>query len=84
MLLLGGLSPSVDNITTTVVRRLVSTVVGKIYKIRSNKLRDLEASRLNPFFTKGFSSITFETSHNPTLKIYTLRSMIIFRIHLKI
>ena len=43
MFLLGGLSLPFDSITTTIVKRFVSTAVGKIYKIRSNKLRDLEA-----------------------------------------
>ena len=43
MFLLGGLSLPFDSKTTTIVKRFVSTAVGKIYKIRSNKLRDLEA-----------------------------------------
>ena len=43
MFLLGGLSLPFDSKTTTIVKRFVSTAVGKIYKLRSNKLRDLEA-----------------------------------------
>ena len=43
MFLLGGLSLPFDSKTTTIVKKFVSTAVGKIYKIRSNKLRDLEA-----------------------------------------
>ena len=43
MFLLGGLSLPFDSKTTTTVKRFASTAVGKIYKIRSNKLHDLEA-----------------------------------------
>ena len=43
MFLFGGLSLPLDSKTTTNVKRFVSTAVGKIYKIRSNRLRDLEA-----------------------------------------
>ena len=42
MFLLGGLSLPFDSKTTTIVKRFVSTAIGKIYKIRSNKLRNLE------------------------------------------
>ena len=43
MFLFGGLSLPFDSKTATIVKRFVSTAFGKIYKIRSNKLRDLEA-----------------------------------------
>ena len=43
MFLLGGLSLTFDSKTTTIEKKFVSTAVGKIYKIRSDKLRDLEA-----------------------------------------
>ena len=43
MFLLEGLSLPFDSKTTTIVKKFVSTAVGKIYKIRSNKLRDQEA-----------------------------------------
>ena len=43
MFLLGGLSLPFDSKTSTIVKRFVSTAVCKIYRIRSNKLRDLEA-----------------------------------------
>ena len=46
MFLLGALSFPFDSKTTIVVKRFVSTAVGKIYKIRSDKLRDLEAPLL--------------------------------------
>ena len=39
----GGLSLPFDSKITTIVKRFVSTAIGKIYKIRSNTLRDLEA-----------------------------------------
>ena len=42
MFLLGGLLLPFDSKTTTIVKRFVSTAVGKIYKIRSNNLHDLE------------------------------------------
>ena len=41
--LLGGLSLPFDSKTTTIVKRYISTAVGKIYKICSNKLCDLES-----------------------------------------
>ena len=43
MFLLGGLSLPFDSKTSTILKRLVSTAVGEIYKIHSYKLRDLEA-----------------------------------------
>ena len=43
MFLLGGLSLPFDSKITSIVKRFVSTAVGKIYKLRSNKLRDPEA-----------------------------------------
>ena len=46
MFLLGGLLLPFDSKTTTIVKRFLSTAVGKIYKIRSNKLRDLEGAVL--------------------------------------
>ena len=46
MFLLGGLCLPFDSKTSTIVKRFVSTAVGKIYKIRSNKLCDLETSSL--------------------------------------
>ena len=48
MFLLGGLSLPFDSKATTVVKRFVSTAVGEIYKIRSDKLLDLDALWLNP------------------------------------
>ena len=43
MLLVGGLSLPFDNQTTTLVKKFVSSAVGKIYKLRTEKLRELEA-----------------------------------------
>ena len=43
VLLNGGLSLPFDSKTTTIVKKFVPTAVGKIYKIRSDKIRDLEA-----------------------------------------
>ena len=44
MILLGGSSLTFDSKTATIVKRFVSTAaVSKMYKIRSDKLRDLEA-----------------------------------------
>ena len=43
MLLVGGLSLPFDNQTTTLVKKFVSSAVGKIYKLRIEKLRELEA-----------------------------------------
>ena len=43
VLLVGGLSLPFDNQTTTLVKKFVSSVVGKIYKLRTEKLREMEA-----------------------------------------
>ena len=43
MLLVGGLSLPFDNQATTLVKKFVSSAVGKIYKLRTEKLRELEA-----------------------------------------
>ena len=43
MLSVGGLSLPFDNQTTTLVKKFVSSAVGKIYKLRTEKLRELEA-----------------------------------------
>ena len=43
MLLVGSLSLPFDNQTTTLVKKFVSSAVGKIYKLRIEKLRELEA-----------------------------------------
>ena len=43
MLLVGGLSLPFDNQTTILVKKFVSSAVGKIYKLRTEKLRELEA-----------------------------------------
>ena len=42
MLLVDGLSLPFDNQTTTLVKKFVSSAVGKIYKLRIEKLRELE------------------------------------------
>ena len=47
MFFVGGLSLPFDSKATTIVKRFVSTAVGRIYKTRSDKLRDLEAPWLN-------------------------------------
>ena len=43
ILLVGGLSLSFDNQTTTLAKTFVSSAVGKIYKLRTKKLREGEA-----------------------------------------
>ena len=43
MLLVGGLSLPFDHETTTLIKRFVSSAVGKLYKLRIKKLRELEA-----------------------------------------
>ena len=43
MLLVGGLSLPFDHEITTLIKRFVSSAVGKIYKLRTKKLRYLEA-----------------------------------------
>ena len=46
MLLVGGLSLPFDNQTTTLVKKFVYSAVSKIYKLRTEKLREVEASWL--------------------------------------
>ena len=43
LLLLGSLQLPFDNITTNSIKRFVAAGVGKIYKIRTEKLRELGA-----------------------------------------
>ena len=43
LLVMGGPSLPFDNQTTTLVKKFVSSAVGKIYKLRTEKLRELEA-----------------------------------------
>ena len=45
MLLVGGLSLPFDNQTTSPIKKFVSSAVGKIYKLRTEKLRELEVPR---------------------------------------
>ena len=54
MLLVGGLSLSFDHETTTQIKRFISSAFGKIYKLRTKKLRELEAQWLTswPVFVK--------------------------------
>ena len=40
--LMGGLSLPFDNQTTTLVKKFASSAVGKIYKLRTEKLHELE------------------------------------------
>ena len=46
ILLVGGLSLPFDHETTTQIKRFISSVVGKIYKLRTKKSRELEAQWL--------------------------------------
>ena len=43
MLLKGDLSLPFDHETTTLIKRFICSAVGKIYKLRTKKLRELEA-----------------------------------------
>ena len=43
ILLVGGLSLPFDHEATTLIKRFISSAVGKIYKLRTKKLRELEA-----------------------------------------
>ena len=46
MLLVGGLFLPFDNQTSTLVKKFLFSAVGKLYKLRTEKLRELEASWL--------------------------------------
>ena len=43
LLLLGGLPLPFDNATAILIKRFISSAVGKIFKLHTNKLRELEA-----------------------------------------
>ena len=43
MLLVGGFSLPFDNETITLIKKFISSAVGKIYKLRTKKLRELKA-----------------------------------------
>ena len=55
MFILGGLPLPFDSKTTTILKRWASTAVGKIYKICSDKLCDLEAPWLKVKYFLLFS-----------------------------
>ena len=48
LLLLGGLCLPFDNVTNTLIKRFIAAAVGKIHKLRRERLRELEA----PWLTK--------------------------------
>ena len=48
LLLLGDLSLPFDNVTNALIKRFIAAAVGKIYKLRRERLRELEA----PWLTK--------------------------------
>ena len=48
LLLLGGLSLPFDDASVVLIKRFVASAVGKIHKLRTAKLRELEA----PWLTK--------------------------------
>ena len=46
LLLLGGICYPFDNVTNTLIKRFIAAAVGKIHKLRPEKLRELEAPRI--------------------------------------
>ena len=48
LLLLGGLSLPFDDVSVVLIKRFVASAFGKIHKLRTAKLRELEA----PWLTK--------------------------------
>ena len=46
LLLLGGLALPFDNETNILINRFISSAVGKIHKVRNERLRELEAAWL--------------------------------------
>ena len=48
LLLLGGLYLPFDNVTNTLIKRFIAATIGKIHKLRRERLRELEA----PWLTK--------------------------------
>ena len=43
LLLLGGLCLPFDNVTNTLIKRFIAAAIGKIYKLRRERLHELEA-----------------------------------------
>ena len=52
LLLLVGLCLPNDNVTNTLIKRVIAAAVGKIHKLRRERLRELEA----PWLTKKYNS----------------------------
>ena len=50
LLLLGGPSLPFDDALVVLIKRFVASAVGKIYKLRTAKLRELEAPLLTEYF----------------------------------
>ena len=48
LLLLGGLCLTFDNVTNTLIKRFIAAAIGKIHKLRRERLRELKA----PLLTK--------------------------------
>ena len=48
LLLLGGLCLPFDNATNTVIKRFIAAAIGKLHKLRQERLREQEA----PWLTK--------------------------------
>ena len=48
LLLLGGLCLPFDNVTNTLIKRFIAAVIGKIYKLRRKRSRELKAPWLSP------------------------------------
>ena len=53
LLLLGGLPLPLDNTTAILIKRFISSAVGKIFKLHTNKLHELKAPWLNPPMARG-------------------------------
>ena len=53
LLLLGGLCLPFDNVPNTLIMRFIAAAVGKIHKLRRERLRELEA----PWLTKNVTRV---------------------------
>ena len=59
LLLLGGLSLPFDDASVVLIKRFVASAVGKIHKLRTAKLRELETHFCNSYYCKPFQFLAF-------------------------
>ena len=52
LLLLGGLCLPFDNVTNTLIKRFITAAIGKVHKLRRERLRELEGTMVDKKVTR--------------------------------